>query len=123
MALRNVPRAKYFIRATGLQIMTGSRQLGGFIQDGAAEKRRLHRKVGGWAESVRTISGVAHKHPQSAYAGLQKSLHHDWSFVQRVTLGRGYALGQFKKALQDNFLPDQFQGLGEGAPRIGVNHL
>ena len=103
--------------------MTGSRQLGRLIGDGAVEKSLLAGKVEGWSQSVGTLSGVAHKHPQSAYAGLQKSLHHDWSFVQRVTPGIGYALGPFKKALQDTFLPDLFQGLGEGAPRIGVNHL
>ena len=29
--------------------------------------------------------GVACRHPQASYAGLQKSLQQEWSFVQRVT--------------------------------------
>ena len=103
--------------------MSWSRQLGGFIRVGATEKSMLEGKDEGWAESVGTISGVAHKHPLSAYTGLQKSLHHNWSFVQWVTMGRGYALGPLYKALQDTLLPDLFQGLGEGAPRIGVTCL
>ena len=58
----------------GLQVVMGSWYLGGFIGDGAAEKIWLAGKVEGWAESVGTLAGVSHKHLQSAYAGLQKSL-------------------------------------------------
>ena len=61
----------------GLQIVMGSRYLGGFIGDGAAEKRCLDGKVEGWAESVGTLAGVFHKNPQSDYAGLHKLLQHE----------------------------------------------
>ena len=63
MAPRNVSRAEEFSRGMGLQVVTGSRYLGGFLGDGAAEKRCLARKVEGWAESVRTLAGVARKNP------------------------------------------------------------
>ena len=53
----------------------------------------MKKKVEGWADSVRTLSGVARKHPQSAYAGLQKSLQQEWAFVQRVTPGIGNEFG------------------------------
>ena len=39
------------------------------------------------------IPGVARKHPQSAYAGLQKSLQQEWAFVQHVNPGIGNAFG------------------------------
>ena len=39
VAPRNVARAEEFFRGMGLQIVTGSWYLGGFIGDGAAEKR------------------------------------------------------------------------------------
>ena len=65
----------------GLDIATGSRYLRGFFGDGAAEESRLEEKVKGWAESVKTLAGVYHKHPQYAYAGLQKSLQQESEFL------------------------------------------
>ena len=38
---------------------------------------------------MRILAGVALKHPQSAYAGLQNYLQQEWAFVQRVTPGVG----------------------------------
>ena len=83
----------------------------------------MSRKVEGWAESVETLAGVSRKHPQSAYAGLQKSLQQEWEFVQRVTPGIGNAFGPIEKALQETFLPALFDGLGEGAPERGVTRM
>ena len=65
---------------------------------------------------MKTLSGVAHKHLQSAYAGLQKSLQQEWDFVQRVTPGVGDAFGPAEVALKDIFVPALFQGLWEGVP-------
>ena len=71
---RNVAQAEEFFRGMGLKLVTGSRYLRGFIGEGEAEKSWLEGKVAGWVESVETIARVSCKHPQSAYAGLQKSL-------------------------------------------------
>ena len=57
-----------------MTLVTGSRYLGGFIGDTEAESPWLERKVQGWEELERMLSGVSFKHPQSAYAGLKKSL-------------------------------------------------
>ena len=70
-----------------MQIVTGSRYLGGFVGELGAEQRWVQTKVEGWAESVKNLAGVARKHLQSAYVGLQKSLQQEWEFVQRVTPG------------------------------------
>ena len=67
--------------------MKGSRYLGGFVGERETESQWVRTKLEGWAESVRTLSRVARKHLQSAYAGLQKSLQQEWAFVQRVTPG------------------------------------
>ena len=62
------------------------------------------------------LAGVAHKHPQSAYAGLQKYLQQEWAFVQRVTPGVGEAFGPVEEALREIFVPALFRGLSEGLP-------
>ena len=59
----------------------------------------MKEKVEEWADSVRTLSGVAHKHPQSVYAGLQKSLQQEWAFMQRVTPGIGKAFGPVEEEI------------------------
>ena len=71
---QNVPRATEYFRRMGVKVVTGSRYLGGFVGERETEGQWMQEKVEGWAESVRTLAGVARKHPQSAYAGLQKSL-------------------------------------------------
>ena len=107
----------------GIKVVTDSRYLEGFIGEGKAEKSWLDRKVMVWAESVDTLAGVSHKHPQSAYAGWQKSLRQEWAFMQRVTLGIGDAFSPVEKALQETFLPALFERLEEVAPERGVTRL
>ena len=74
----------------------------------------MGNKVEGRTESLAILAGVALKHPQSAYAGLQKSLQQEWDFVQRVTPGVGAAFGLVEEALREVFLPALFRGLTEG---------
>ena len=61
------------------------------------------------------LAWVACKHPQSAYAVLQKSFQQEWEFVQRVTQGVLDAFVLVEKALRETFLSVLFQGLGEEA--------
>ena len=89
----------------GIRVVTGHRYLGGFIGDAAAEGEWIKEKVQGWTELVSLLAGVAHKHPQSAYAGLQKSLQQELAFVQRVTPGVGEAFGPVEEALREIFVP------------------
>ena len=81
----NVAWAEDHFRGLGIWVVTGHHYLGGFIGDADAENEWLREKIRGWKESVKLLAGVAHKHPQSAYAGLQNSFHHEWDFVQRMT--------------------------------------
>ena len=63
---QNVPRATEYFRGMGMQIVTGSCYLGGFVGELGAERRWDQTKVEGWAESVKTLAGMARKHLQSA---------------------------------------------------------
>ena len=97
-------------------MVTGHRYLGGYIGDKEAEGRWLAEKIKGWAESVEILAGASCKHPQSAYAGLQKSLKQEWAFVQRLTLGVGNSFGPVEKALKKTFVPAFFEVLRESVP-------
>ena len=107
----------------GIQVVTGHRYLGGFIGDREAEKRWLDDKITGWAESVKTLAGISRKHPQSAYSVLQESLQQEWAFVQQVTPVICDAFVPVEKALRETFMPDLFEGLGDGTPERGITHL
>ena len=74
-------------------MVKGQCYLGGYIRDNEAESRWLAEKIMGWEESVEILAGVSCNHPQSSFAGLQKSLHKEWAFMQRVTLGIGDTFG------------------------------
>ena len=85
VAEQNVTWATEYFRGMCIKIVTGSRYLGGFVGERETERQWVRTKVEGWEESVKTLAGVDRKHPQFAYAGLQKSLQQEWAFVQRVT--------------------------------------
>ena len=114
MAPGNVARAEEFFRGMGIKVVTGHRYLGGYIGDKEVERRWLADKITRWAESVETLDGVYRKHPQSAYAGLQKSILQEWEFVQRVTPGIGDTFGPVEKVLRETFVPAVFERLGDG---------
>ena len=74
MSSLNLTWAEAFFRGYGLQIVTGSRYIEGFMGSKAAQNFWLGGKVEGWRDSVATLAGVARWHPKTAYRGLQKSL-------------------------------------------------
>ena len=57
-----------------------------------------------------TLDEVTRRHPQTVYAGLQKYLHQECSFVQRVTPYIGMAVQMVEDVLWDIFIPSLFQG-------------
>ena len=87
------------------------------------ESQWARTKVEGWAESVRTLAGVACKHPQSAYARLQKSFQQEWAFVQQVTPGIGEEFGPVEEEIAKAFLPEFFEGVRDDAPGREITHL
>ena len=114
----NVARAEEHFRGLGIKVVTGHRYLGGYIGDKEAEGRWLVEKIKGWTESVEILAGVSRKHPQSAYAGLQKSLQQEWAFVQQVTPGVGDSFGSVETDLKEIFVPALFEGLLHECPLL-----
>ena len=98
-----------------IQVKTGSCYLVGFVGERGTETQWFWTKVEGWAELVKNLAGVARKHPQSAYAGLKKSLQQEWAFVQRVTPGIGEEFGPVEEEIAKVFLPALFEGVRDGA--------
>ena len=83
----------------------------------------MEAKIKGWTESVAILSGVTQKLPQSAYAGLQKSLQQEWAFMQRVTPGVSNSFGPVEKAMKETIVPSELEVLQKGVMEQGVTRL
>ena len=55
---KNVPRANAYFRGMGVKVVTGIRYLGGYIGEREAEAKWVQGNLEGWADSVRTLTGV-----------------------------------------------------------------
>jgi len=108
---RNLLAARVFFNAQrrrGFQITTGHRYLGGFI--GEVEKRDewLSSRLLDFEHGIRELASAAKNYSQTAYAGLQKSLQHEWTFLQRVTPDIGEHFQSVEDAISNDFLPAIF---------------
>ena len=106
-----IQHARFFFndqRRRGFQITTGHRYLGGFIGDLKTRDEWLSTRLSDWTSGILELADAAQKYPQSAYAGLQKSLQHEWAFLQRVLPDIGNHFETIEEAIADVFLPALF---------------
>ena len=63
-----------------------------------------------WKKGVKTLARIAKRYPQTAYAGLTKSLQTEWTYVQRVVPNIASSFKEIEKAIAEDFLPALFEG-------------
>jgi predicted translin family RNA/ssDNA-binding protein len=81
----NYDKAREYFADLGFKFVRGSRYLGGFIGEAAAQQTWVEKQCQKWSDRVGELSKVAERYPQAAYAGMMKSLQQEWQFLQRVT--------------------------------------
>jgi hypothetical protein len=108
MQEHNKAAAEITFKDLGFTIITQTRYLGGFIGFAKDQSDWVNSKTSDWSKAVGELSPVAARFPQSAYAGLQKSLQQEWQFLQRVTDGLGKEFRGIEEALSTKFLPALF---------------
>jgi hypothetical protein len=91
------------------QYCDGHRYVGGFIGSAAARARWLAPKILDWVYGVNQLAKVASRYPQTAYAGLAKSLQSEWQYLQRVLPDSGDAFAPVEEAIANAFLPALLQ--------------
>jgi hypothetical protein len=94
---------------------TGSRYVGGFVGDDEAKQAWLEPQIQQWVDGVEKLAKVARRFPQTAYAGLAKSLQMEWTYLQRVMPGLEDVLDPIEDAIKSSFLPALF---GEDEPNL-----
>jgi hypothetical protein len=99
--------ARQAFKSFGLEInySRGQRYLGGFI--GSAEKKEmwLAELVEKWVAAVQTLSIVAERYPQTAYAGFTFCLQNEWQYVQRVVTNTAPFFAPLEAVIRTHFLP------------------
>ena len=105
-----LPQARSFLqsRNLGFELKTGDRFLGGFLGETSTRDQWLKNKISDWVFGVQELARVAQSYPQTAYAGLQKSLQQEWQYLQRVTADIADHFSPIEKAICDDFLPALF---------------
>jgi hypothetical protein len=100
------PQVSAFLAEFNFRYEDGHRYVGGFIGSADARKAWLDPQVADWAAGVRTLAGIATRFPQTAFAGLTKSLASEWQYLQRVSGGGdGEAFAPIETALREAFIP------------------
>eukprot|EP00978_Attheya_sp_CCMP212_P003494 scaffold7216_cov39-Attheya_sp.AAC.1 len=85
--------------------------VGGFIGSDDAKHKWLEPQIQKWVAGIETLSCVTKRYPQTAYAGLVKSLQTEWTYLQHIMPGIEGALAPLKEAIQKVFLPAFFRCL------------
>jgi N-formylglutamate amidohydrolase len=72
----NKRAAEVYFEDLGFTIVTRTRYLGGFVGKELDQKDWIVKQAKNWNDAVGKLTYVAEKHPQPAYAGLQRFLGH-----------------------------------------------
>ena len=85
----------------------GQRYLGGFIVIGSAKKKEewLVGMVDKWAAAVVTLSTVAERYPQTAFAGFTFCMQNEWQYVQQVVADTALFFSPLEEVIRTHFLP------------------
>jgi hypothetical protein len=86
----------------------GHRYVGGFVGSGATEAAWIDPQIDRWVNGIKSLSMVARRFPQTAYAGLTHSLQAEWQYLQRVTPNIDQAFAPVEAAITQVFLPALF---------------
>ena len=70
-----------------------------------ARDKWLSAQVQKWVRAIETFAGVARRYPQTAYAGVTKSLQMEWTYLMRVTDRAQDSFAPIEEALERAFLP------------------
>jgi hypothetical protein len=114
--------ARQHLQEYHFQYHDGYRYVGGYIGTKESREEWLLPQIQKWKEGVETLARVARRFPQTAYAGLSKSLQSEWQYLHRVLPDCAASFEPIEEALRKDFLPAIFQEreIGDLRPLLGL---
>jgi hypothetical protein len=101
----DLPAARAALESFDFQYHEGHRYIGGYVGSDESMRQWLAPQIQQWVEGVRALAGVARRFPQTAYAGLARSLQTEWTYLQRVIPGIDGAFGPIEDVITREFIP------------------
>ena len=106
-------RCQVLLREFDFRYTDGHRYVGGYIGSDKARSDWIDPQIQQWVKGIKALAKVARRYPQTAYAGLQKSLQSEWMYLQRVTDRVSDDFAPIERAIQEDFLPALFDARKE----------
>jgi hypothetical protein len=91
--------ARQALASFDFKYVDGHRYVGGFIGTDEAREAWLEPQLDAWVYGIQQLAKVAVRFPQTAFAGLAKSLQSEWMYLQRVIPDAGPAFAPLEAAL------------------------
>ncbi len=103
----NEPAACQAFKSFGLKInySRGQRYLGSFIRSAQRKEEWLGELVSKWMSAVKTLSVVAKRYPQTAYARFMFCLQNKWQHDQRMVADTAPFFAPLEVEICTSFLP------------------
>lgn len=119
---QSLQNAQSYLRLHRLQfqLKTGNRFLGGFIGNEAQFPEWLKEKTDTWLACLEDLEPLFQHHPQTAFTALQKSLQHEWQFIQRVNPCPPASFQKLEDSISQSLLPALF---GQAPPERALTAL
>jgi hypothetical protein len=95
--------ARAIFEGTGVNIVSASKFLGGFVGKDSVVREFMGEKIQKWVLAVECLAEVAEVYPQDAYAAFTKSLSCEWAYVQRTVPGSGGGFPVLDGAIGEKF--------------------
>ena len=95
----------------------GTRYLGSYIGADGERGSWLDPKIQEWVAGIKVMGDVARRYPQTAYAGMTRSLQCEWLYLQRVLPDCSDVFKPLEEALRSHYLP-ALLGLTEVSDRL-----
>ena len=110
--LEAAEECKRILEDLNFQHRAGARYLGGFIGSPETQQEWLRPQILQWVKGIELLAMAAKRYPQTAYAGLVKSLQTEWTYLQRVVPEIGEMMKPIEEAITNTFLPALLQEQG-----------
>jgi hypothetical protein len=98
-------KVAFAMHSRKVQFTRGHRYLGGFLGSDDGKHEWVREKVQVWVDAIDTLSRIALRYPQTAYAGMVMVLQNEWQYVQRTVPEVGYLFDPVERAIREKFLP------------------
>jgi hypothetical protein len=95
--------AQSFFLDSGIEVVSGARDLGSFIGSGTTDF--IEGKVDVWCSEILNLAKIAESEPHAAHAAFIHGVRHKWSFLQRTLPDMDQHLGKLESILRDKYIP------------------